>query len=309
MLNKRRIILIDSMSLCHNAFHALKKKPLTCRGDDVGTIYGFLNSVLDIFQQFKKTPNLCTDLDASEMVFIWDSRVNERKTIYFEEYKIKRADKRKELTKEEEAALYDMFDQAEELRTEILPDLGFKNIFIQEGKEGDDILGSIVLDDEYIYDDFIMVTSDKDMYQLLSPNCSFYNSRKGLYTYHDFREEWGIVPEQWIDVKAIGGCVSDCVPGVPGVAEKTVCQYLNNELKETSKKYQAITSEYGRAVANFNRVLVELPFPGTDFFDITSSSLNRDHFFELFEDLKFNSFLKDRDDEWDELIKSSLLPF
>jgi DNA polymerase-1 len=296
------------MSLCYAAFHALKKKPLTYKGEDVSTIYGFLNSVLDLYEMFKNDHS-CDDLDASEFVFIWDSKTNFRKSIYFEEYKVKRDDKRKEMTPEEKEALLDMYEQADLLRTEILPDLGFKNIFIQEGMEGDDIIGSIVLDDEYLYEKFIMVTGDKDMYQLLSPNCSFYNSRKGLYTYKKFREEWNIVPEQWIDVKAIGGCESDCVPGVPGVKEKTVCKYLNGELKKHHKTYQAITSEYGRAVANFNRVLVELPFPDTDFFDITSSTLIADEFWDLFEYYGFKSFLKERDDEWEEFIKSSHLPF
>ena len=130
---KRRLILIDSMSICYAAFHALKKKPLTYNGNDVSTIYGFLNSILDIFHEFKKVPKDFEDLDTSEFVFIFDSKVNFRKTIYFEEYKVKRAEKRKKMTPEEKEALLDMYEQAKELRREILPDLGFENIFIQKG--------------------------------------------------------------------------------------------------------------------------------------------------------------------------------
>ena len=299
-------LLIDCMALCHASFHACKGKPLMYKGENVQIIYGFLNSVLDIFNEFRRKND---DLDASELVFIWDSKINYRKTVYFEEYKLKRKKDRDKKTKEEREALYDMFEQAEMLRTEILPDLGFKNVFIQKGMEGDDLLASVVLDEANCYHDFVMITQDKDMYQLLSPQVSFWNRKKGMYTYHDFRKEYRIVPSQWVDVKAIGGCASDAVPGVPGVGEKTVCKYLNKELKETAKAYQAITSEYGRAVANFNRVLVELPFPGTDFFDLKSNLLEIDKFIDLFEFYGFKSFLNDRDDEWDDFVKTSCLPF
>jgi len=100
------------------------------------------------------------------------------------------------------------------------------------------------------------------LYQLLAANVRLYNpARRRMMTASRFREEYGLAPRDWVRVKAIGGCSSDGVPGVPGVAQKTAIKYLRGLLLPHHKAYQAIESPEGMERMAFNLPLVSLPFP------------------------------------------------
>jgi len=108
----------------------------------------------------------------------------------------------------------------------------------------------------------VIASSDDDLLQLLSPYTSIYNlGRKERYTEQKFIQDYGIQPQEWVEVKKIAGCSGDNVPGVPGVGEKTAIRYLRGELNPDTKAYQKI--EQGRKIIERNEDLVSLPFPGT----------------------------------------------
>ncbi len=100
-------------------------------------------------------------------------------------------------------------------------------VYATKGYEADDIIGTMVklLSDKPV--EIVIVTSDKDMEQLLSSNVKILNAKKGLMIDPEalFREK-GIRPEQVVDVLALSGDASDNVPGVPGIGGKTALELI-----------------------------------------------------------------------------------
>ena len=199
-------------------------------------------------------------------MFAWDSRKRKRCKI-FPAYKKKRI-----IEKSEDDIVLDKiaYPQFSTLRRIILPEIGFKNNFICTGYEGDDIIAKVVLDDGFLFCpecDIIIVTRDSDMWQLISDRVSIFDPQtKKMKTLKSFKKEYGIEPYQWAEVKAIGGCKGDEVPGVKGVAVGYAIQYLKGTLNDKGKLYGRIVSN-PKLIAR-NRQLVKLPFSGIKLPDI-----------------------------------------
>lgn len=231
-------IIVDANAICHQAKHSAN---LDYEGLKTGIIFLF----------FLKIIKVAKALNSSNFVFCWDSLSSKRKEIY-PDYK---GNRRKEKTPEEEKIDNSCYKQFNTLKSIILPELGFPSYF-QEGYEADDLIASIVNNN---VDSFIIISTDSDLYQLLTPFVSIY--MKEHYTLENFKNDYGIPVEQWVKVKAIAGCPTDNIRGVDGVAEKTACKYLRKELSVKSKAFQSI--QEGRRIKEFNLPLVTLPFQGT----------------------------------------------
>lgn len=241
-------IIVDSHCICHKEKHA--KKDLAFEGVGTGVIFGFMLEILKLSKRF----------DTNQLFFAWDSQSSKRKEVY-PGYK----DNRNGSPTPEQAELDRITrPQFYVIRDLVLPELGFRDSsFYAEGYEADDIIASIT---QYnMTTEWIIVSSDEDLYQLLSPIVSMYKPHSKLhYTVEEFIREMGIQPSDWKMVKALAGCKSDCVPGIPRVGEKTAIDYIRNFLKPTTKAFTAIR----RAVTDNgfldrNLKLVSLPFPDT----------------------------------------------
>lgn len=277
-------LIIDCPYVCHKVRFGMKGVELTEDDLNVEVVFGFLKQLLMICKRFK---------NVDDYIFCWDSRKNLRKKEY-PEYKANR--------KKDDRSIEDIeFDrvtlrQFQELRRYVLPGMGFVNNFIQTGIESDDIIASVVKYNPE--NEYLLVTSDSDMYQLLHYNLRIYNLQtKKIMNIETFKEIYGIKPNQWIAAKAIGGCVSDNVAGIVGVADpaKSVkslaLAYLRGELTK-GKVYDRITSEEGRKIITRNMRLVSLPFPETQKFTIKKVSLWRKNFADTFERYNFQSMLR-----------------
>ena len=255
-----------------------------------GIIFGFLNSLLSIQKRF----------NALAIVFTWDSRKSKREKIYAG-YKEKR---KKKADKSDEDIILDSiaYSQFSTLRRKVLPEMGFKNNFICTGLEADDIMAKIAFDDSFLFCpecDTVVVTRDNDMLQIISERVSLYDPQtKKLKTLKWFRDKYDIEPSQWAEVKAIGGCSTDEVPGVKGVAEGYAIQYIKGTLSEKGVLYKRIVSR-PKLIAR-NRQLVKLPFVGTTIPDIqTGVGINFFNFDIICQKYGFLSFLKaKRYKEW-----------
>jgi hypothetical protein len=107
-----------------------------------------------------------------------------------------------------------------------------------------------------------VVSSDKDLWQLISERVSCWNPQtKKLISLRGFKKIYGIEPDDWIRVKSIAGCATDDIPGIVGVGEATAAKYLRGTLKKDSLAFGRI--EAADDMICKNRVLVRLPFPGT----------------------------------------------
>lgn len=270
-------LIIDSNNIAHIAANAMPE--LTARNDPVHVIYGFLLSLFSIQKTYYP----------EDIVFVWDSKRSFRKLVY-PKYK---GNRRKDLTEDEKENLAVMFSQFTELRTKVLPELGFNNILMQPGFEGDDLIGHVVQNNPE--DNWTIVSTDKDLYQLLTKNVLLVNpiTKKGT-SRGIFIKEYGINPEQWADVISIAGCSGDNVAGIERVGDKTAIKYIKGELPESHKTYKSIISEEGQAIIKRNLPLVKLPYSGPNKIKgelVEQVPLIKNNFRRVFERYDFDSFL------------------
>jgi hypothetical protein len=154
--------------------------------------------------------------------------------------------------------------QVEEVKSRVLPECGFGNVFYQDGYEADDLIASVVRNLPG-GDEAVVVSADKDLLQLLADGrvCVWDPNRKFCHTERTFRQDFGLDPADWRRVKAIAGCSTDDVPGCArGLGEKTAAKFLRGELAEDSRFYETIQRWLESAAYRRNLSLVTLPLPG-----------------------------------------------
>jgi len=255
-------------------------KGLSTSVGDTSVIFGFFRQVLSLAKEFHNTKH--------QFVFVWDSNKNLRK-MRCSGYKDR---EKPEQTLQEKKSKIDAYKQFELLKTKLLKDFGFKNIFWQIGYEADDVIASICKDNE---DRLItIVSSDNDLWQLLTPKHWMYDiKKKKYYRDVDFKEQWGIEPEKWATVKAIAGCSTDNVSGICGVGYKTACKYIRGLLRH-GIIYDRIVSRDGESTVFENSFFVQLPLVGVHNFKIQENEIFYvEDFLSICDRYDFRSFKRD----------------
>lgn len=264
-------LVIDGNYLCHRAFYTV--------GSLVeGTVFGFLKDFFTLQERF----------DTKKVVFCFDSRDSKRKEKY-PNYKSGREMKRNNSTDEEAEMRRQFYMQVIKLRRKTLPGLGYSNIFMENGYEADDIIASVVMMSIPKEDSVIMVSADKDLYQLLAgTRIIFYNPQKGqAVTQDSFIQEYGISPKSWIKVKAIAGCNTDSIEGIKGVGEKTAIKHLLGH----NTKFSLEILNAGEMIKR-NTSLVRLPYKGTPVFELKPDKIDKKSFQEQLKELGFESLTR-----------------
>lgn len=198
------LMLIDGHSILNRAFYAIP--PLTAPdGTPTGAIYGFLN-ILFKFIDEEKPNKLIVAFDRSEPTF--------------------RHEKYKEYKGTRKSMDHDLRVQVP-LVKDVLKSM---NITIAEkpGYEADDIIGTLSKRMSANGEKVVIVSGDKDLLQLLDDNITMKNpkTRAGkttvdTYTPAELYEEYGVTPEEFVDLKALMGDTSDNIPGAKGIGPKT----------------------------------------------------------------------------------------
>jgi DNA polymerase-1 len=238
-----------------------------------GIIFGFLNQILQLAIRF----------DYPRFIFAWDSKRSCRRDVY-PNYK----QKDKEITQDMLELLGISKPQFSTLRIQVLPRIGFANNFIQTGLEADDIIAMIVKD--LYHKEVYIISSDNDLYQLLLPTHNLYDpKKKTVYGFHDFFNEWNVLPNDWPKIKALAGCNGDNVKGLPGVGEKTAIKWLKGNLKG---KKADIISQNSTKMYLTNLPLVSLPHKDTIPITLQQDRLNFPEFEVTCLEYGFRSFLK-----------------
>ena len=235
MPDKKRLIIIDSNSVIHRAYHALP--PLTTKkGEVVGAVYGFLLVFLKAIRDFQP--------DYIAACFDFPGPTFRHKK--YKEYKAKRPPTPEELRQ-----------QISKLK-EVLTAFNVP-IFEKEGFEADDLIGTIaqLAPKKQVLPkvETIILSGDLDTLQLINPQTKVYSLRKGvkdtiLYDEKLVREKFqGLNPEQLLDFKALRGDPSDNIPGICGIGEKTAIELLlvfgslenmYKQLKENPEKAETL---------------------------------------------------------------------
>jgi len=275
-----KILLIDGSAICYMMLHALPT--LSTKELPTSVIYGFLTQLVH-YQKMNA---------ADKIVFAFDSKQSKR-TELFPEYKAKRKAKKKkeydEATKEEKEKISVIRDQFSVVQFEILPSLGFNNIFSQDGYEGDDIIASVCYSNKQ--HKIVIIANDGDLYQLITGNHVMYHIKnREMITEEKICQRYQIHPSRFSDMKSLAGCTGDEVPGIPGVGETKAIQYLCGDLKKTSVTYKKIINS--DKIIEFTRKLVVLPFEGVNSFKIQKDDCTVDKFKHVFTEYGFHSMLE-----------------
>lgn len=269
-------LILDMHYLAWRAFYTTGD--LGYEDRPTGVVYGLLQYIGKVGREF----------NTGNYVFTFDHGKSIREGLGCG-YKEKRRQKEKELTKDETKRLIGMRNQVDSMKKKYLPDIGFKNVFYQKGYEGDDLIASVVKYSLPKGDDAIIVSADKDLYQLLDHHISIWDPYQEKMTHRStFIEKYGLQPKQWVFVKAIAGCNTDGVEGIKGVGEKTAIKYLNNEVTEKIR-YKIIES---KEILDRNLKLVKLPYPGVRRFELQPDEFNRKEWIKVINKLGMRS-LKD----------------
>ena len=204
MSDKRRTFaVIDGNSLMHRAFHAVPPTMNAPDGRPTNAIFGFLNMFLKMIDAF----------DPDGVVVAFDKGKPRVRMEMLPQYKAQRPPM--------DPDLHAQFPMIKEL-------LGALNVPIlqSEGWEGDDILGTMARLGEEAGCDMLLVTGDRDMYQLVTEHVNVVSTRKGLSDVAIMTPEsvddlyHGITPALVPDFYGLKGDTSDNIPGVPGIGPK-----------------------------------------------------------------------------------------
>ena len=280
-----RICLIDVSSILHTVKHSIgKKHKLSHNEKYTFIIYGFLFRLRAIAKNSL----------ADQLVFCLDSDRSLRRALYFRQYKRHRIEQKK--TPEQEHLDEISYPQFAIVKNQIIPQLGYKNIFHKAGFEADDIIASIC--QKYDEHEIVIVSSDEDMYQLLSRRTSIIKPKDyRWYNLANFKAEFGIEPEDWKKVKAYAGCKTDGVPGLPRIGEKTAIQYIKNTINPNTKAYQSFIGQEAKRIIHRNKILTNLPLKGTPEFILRKDdSLSKRALIEICREYNFKSILDDLHD-------------
>ena len=200
------LTLIDGNSLLFRAYYGVHSHLTRSDGTPTGAVYGFLNMILPILASAKPDDSFVCVFDAS--------RVSFRQNIY-SDYKANRSETPKDLIK-----------QSYMVRTAI-SSMGIPVLCIP-GVEADDVIATLARENCTKTDATRIITSDKDLMQLVSDCVFLYDGMKQKeIRYEQAVEKFGVDREDVIDVHRLMGDSSDNVPGVPGIGPKKAAELIN----------------------------------------------------------------------------------
>ncbi|MDD6644701.1 MAG: DNA polymerase I [Oscillospiraceae bacterium] len=198
-----KLLVVDGNSILNRAFYGIR--PLTTKdGQFTNAIYGFLTMLLKIQE----------DVTPDAVAIAFDLKAPTFRHKAYDGYKATRKGMPEEL-----------HQQLQPLK-DLLTLLGYK-LVTKEGYEADDILGTLSHTCAEKGNECVLATGDRDSLQLVNDKVTVrLASTKGgkanaiLYDKDKIMEDYGVTPRQLIEIKAIQGDSSDCIPGVPGIGPK-----------------------------------------------------------------------------------------
>lgn len=206
-LAQSALYIVDGSNFIFRAFHALPQL-MTRAGVPTGAVYGFVQMLL----------RLELDEEPSHLLVVFDKGKRSFRNALYADYKANRSETPSELVPQ--------FD----LVRKVVAALSLPTIEL-EGYEADDTIASLVRIAKEAGLPVVMVTSDKDLMQLIDDRCSLLDTmrKSGERVGHaEVEEKFGVGPALVGDVLALMGDSIDNVPGVPGVGPKTAAQLVKH---------------------------------------------------------------------------------
>lgn len=285
--HKNTLYLVDGSALAYRSYFAFAQNPLrTKRGEQTSVVYGFATTLLRLLAKEKPT-HIAVARDTKEKNF--------RHELY-PDYKATR-----------EKMPDEMVDQLPRL-DQLLKVMGIANLEVN-GYEADDIIATLTRDAVSRGWDVVIVTGDKDLFQLVNDKVRIFNLRKvseagEWYDHEGVITKMGVAPQQVRDLLALMGDSSDNIPGAKGVGPKTAVKLLEeygsldellNHVEDVRRpKLRESLMEY-RVRAETVKRLVDLAYDvdvGVDLQDLKVPTLDTAELKNLFVELEFSSLVK-----------------
>ena len=202
-MSKEKFYIIDGSSYIYRAYFAIRELSSSA-GLPTNAVYGFTQMLLKIIKD-KKPDYLAIAFDSKGPTF--------RHTAY-QDYKVHRPEMPDPLALQ----IPYIHRMVEAFRIPVI---------LGEGFEADDLIGTLAKKGEAMGLRVVVVTGDKDMFQLVSPGTSVYDTMKEkTYTEKEIREKFGVEPAQVVEIMGLMGDSVDNIPGVKGIGEKTAIQLI-----------------------------------------------------------------------------------
>ncbi len=276
-----RLVLIDGYSLMHRAFYAIPA--LSKDGVYTNALFGFFSMLLKVIGE-ARPDCLIVALDAHAPTFRHEK---------YADYKAGRKPMPEELR-----------PQVARLR-EVLSEIGICQVELA-GFEADDLLGTLSRSANEQGAEAILVTGDRDSFQLIGEHTRVWFTKKGLSEIEDLTPEtllaaYGVRPDQVPDLKGLMGDASDNIPGIAGVGEKTALKLLGqyDSLDQVLLHADAIKGKLGERVrqgadsARLSRELATIDREAPVRFDRQSALLPApERFAPAFQALGFRTLLE-----------------
>ena len=220
----RYLLIVDLNNILHRAIAVNPYLTGRYREDRIytGGIYGTLKQINSAIEKHM----------IDEMIVCSDTPPYIRTSMY-KGYKANRSQKPKELS--------DKISDSKHLLNKYFKILNIK-IWKEEGYEADDLIASICDTYHKTYSKILIMSNDKDLYQLLVFPNVFVSTKEGKYGKEEFLKDYGISPEKWHLVAALSGGHNG-LPGVEGIGEKTAIKMIlkgRNFIKSFIKKNKVV---------------------------------------------------------------------
>lgn len=292
MGSEKTLILVDGHALAFRQYYALERTNMqTSEGLPTWGVYGFFKSIFDLLKNERLKPDaIAVAFDVSHQTF----RVEK-----YPEYKSNRSSMPDPMRVQMELIF-------EGLRAFNIP------IYTKEGFEADDVIGTISKQACELGHKVLILTGDQDAFQLVDKDgcVKVILPSKGELVEYDWEkiyQKLGVYPNQVIDYKALRGDVSDCIPGIKGIGEKTAQKLLDKyktldnllaDVENIQEKSIKTKISEGIEIAKLSRYLativrdLELNFD----FSLTNISVpDAKSVTEFFTRMQFYSFLRNID--------------
>ena len=299
-----KLVVIDGNSILNRAFYGIMSSKMlqTADGTYTNAVYGFLAIMFKLFE----------DVNPEYLAVAFD---------------VKHPTKRHEMYKDYKGTRKGMPDELAAQMPIIKNVLGAMNIKVVElpGYEADDILGTLAKATEKQGKEVILLTGDRDSFQLASDKITIRipRTKAGKTEVEDFNrnkilEVYGLEPNQLIEVKGLMGDTSDNIPGVPGVGEKTALNLIkefgsiasiyekleNGEQVAKGKLKENLENNKDLAILSreLGRIDVEAPIT-KELSEYKIQEWDKKKVLEIFKELRFNRYIERFDLENDNIVE------
>ncbi len=285
MNGRKKFILVDGQGILYRTFYALPQLA-TSYGQIINAVYGFTMILIKLLEEEKP----------DYMMIAFDTPKPTFRHKEFKEYKIHR-----------KKMPIELINQIPLIK-EIINNYNI-SICSKEGYEADDIIGTLAREAEKRNCNTLIVTGDKDAFQLISPSTKIMTTVKGvtevkIYDEESIKNKYGVGPDKIVDILALKGDPSDNIPGVPGIGEKTAIvlikkfanleNLLKNIDKIPKKSLREKIKEYENQIRmskKLTTIVRDVPII-YDFNDLKIKSPNYKELWEIFKRLEFKNLIK-----------------